>query len=142
MSLEVGAVLEGKVTGITKFGAFVSLGNNKSGLVHVSEISTEYVADINNFLAVGQTVKVKVIGIDDKNRINLSIKRVQTEAAKQETPPAVHTVPSVYTDHADNKQMSFEDMMSRFKKISDDKLSDLGDSKEYRKANYAKRSHK
>lgn len=73
--IEVGAILEGKVTGITKFGAFVSLPGNKSGLVHISEIAYSYVSDVADHLAEGQDVKVKVISIDENNRINLSIKQ-------------------------------------------------------------------
>ena len=75
MELGVGSILEGKVTGITKFGAFVSLGENKSGLVHISEIANTYVNDIHEHLQEGQTVKVKVLAIDENGRINLSIKR-------------------------------------------------------------------
>ena len=71
----MGSILEGKVTGITKFGAFVSLPDNKSGLVHISEIAYSYVNDVHEHLQEGQQVKVKVIGIDDNNRINLSIKK-------------------------------------------------------------------
>lgn len=73
--IEVGAILEGKVTGITKFGAFVSLPGGKSGLVHISEIAYSYVSDVSEHLSDGQEVKVKVISIDENNRINLSIKR-------------------------------------------------------------------
>ena len=73
--IEVGAILEGKVTGITKFGAFVALPEGKSGLVHISEIAYSYVSDVSEHLTEGQDVKVKVISIDENNRINLSIKR-------------------------------------------------------------------
>lgn len=75
MELEVGAILEGKVTGITKFGAFVSLPGGRSGLVHISEIAYSYVSDVSEFLEVGQDVKVKLISVDDNGRINLSIKK-------------------------------------------------------------------
>ncbi len=75
MGIEVGSILDGKVTGITKFGAFVSLPGNRSGLVHISEIAYSYVNDVHDLLAEGQEVKVKVIGIDVNNRINLSIKQ-------------------------------------------------------------------
>ena len=75
MEFGVGSILEGKVTGITKFGAFVSLPENKSGLVHISEIAYSYVNDVAEHLSVGQEVKVKVIGIDENGRINLSIKK-------------------------------------------------------------------
>ena len=75
MEFGVGSILEGKVTGITKFGAFVSLPGGRSGLVHISEIAYSYVNDVKDYLTEGQEVKVKVIGIDDNNRINLSIKK-------------------------------------------------------------------
>ena len=75
MELTVGEVLEGKVTGIAKFGAFVALDGGRSGLVHISEVANTFVSDVNEYLKVGQTVKVKVIGISDEGRINLSIKR-------------------------------------------------------------------
>lgn len=81
MEFAVGAILEGKVTGITKFGAFVALPGGKSGLVHISNISDSYVSDINEFLTVGQEVKVKVLNIDQNDRINLSIKHVQSSSS-------------------------------------------------------------
>lgn len=81
MEFVVGAILEGKVSGITKFGAFVALPGGKSGLVHISNISDSYVSDINEFLTVGQEVKVKVLNIDQNDRINLSIKHVQLSSS-------------------------------------------------------------
>lgn len=79
MEIGVGSVLEGKVTGITKFGAFVSLGGDKSGLVHISEIADTYVNEVSEHLEKGQTVKVKVLSIDENGRINLSIRRAQND---------------------------------------------------------------
>ena len=73
----VGSILDGKVTGITKFGAFVALPEGKSGLVHISEIAYSYVNEVSDHLHEGQEVKVKIIGIDQANRINLSIKQVE-----------------------------------------------------------------
>lgn len=84
MEFGVGSVLEGKVSGITKFGAFVSLPEGKSGLVHISEISYTYVNDVKDHLQEGQTVKVKVIGIDENGRINLSIKKAQDPPPRPE----------------------------------------------------------
>ena len=75
MNFAVGDILTGKVTGITKFGAFVQLAPGKSGLVHISEIANSYVSDVHDFLTDGQEVKVKVIGVDENSRINLSIKK-------------------------------------------------------------------
>ena len=87
MGFEVGSVLEGKVTGITKFGAFVSLPGNRSGLVHISEIAYSYVNDVHEHLTEGQTVTVKVIGIDENNRINLSIKQTLPPPPRPERRP-------------------------------------------------------
>lgn len=75
MEFGVGSIVKGKVSGITKFGAFVSLPEGKSGLVHISEIAYAYVNEVSEHLQVGQEVTVKVIGIDDSGRINLSIKK-------------------------------------------------------------------
>ncbi len=77
MEFGVGSIVDGKVTGITKFGAFIALPEGKSGLVHISEIAYSYVNEVSDFLTEGQDVTVKVIGIDDANRINLSIKKAQ-----------------------------------------------------------------
>lgn len=86
MDLAVGNILTGKVTGITKFGAFITLAPGKSGLVHISEIANTFVNDVNDFLSVGQEVTVKIIGIDQSGRINLSIK-----AALPTPPPQPRT---------------------------------------------------
>ena len=75
MQLEVGSVLEGKVTGITKFGAFVELPGGKTGMVHISEIATSYVKEISDHLSMNDTVKVKVIGVTPEGKISLSIRR-------------------------------------------------------------------
>ena len=88
MEFGVGSVLEGKVTGITKFGAFVSLPEGKSGLVHISEIAYSYVNDVKDHLKEGQEVKVKVIGIDENGRINLSIKRLWIPAPPRRPGPS------------------------------------------------------
>lgn len=74
MQLEVGNIYEGKVTEITKFGAFVEIGQ-KTGMVHISEISNTYVNEIKDHVSVGQTVKVKVINITDEGKISLSMKK-------------------------------------------------------------------
>ena len=77
MELTVGTIYDGKVTGITKFGAFVALPGGKSGMVHISEVANTYVEDIKQYLAEGQEVKVKLIAIDPQGRINLSIKKAE-----------------------------------------------------------------
>ena len=85
MELTVGAVLEGKVKTITNFGAFISLGENKTGMVHISEVANTYVSDIRQYLTEGQDVKVMVIGLDG-NKINLSIKRLEAKPQRDNAP--------------------------------------------------------
>ena len=86
MEFEIGSIYEGKVTGITKFGAFVQLAPGKSGMVHISEIANTYVDDINNYLKEGQTVTVKLIAIDEQGRINLSIKKALPQPEQPQRP--------------------------------------------------------
>ena len=85
MELTVGAVLEGKVKTITNFGAFVTLEENKTGLVHISEVANTYVSDIRQHLTEGQDVKVVVIGTDN-GKINLSIKRLEAKPQREGAP--------------------------------------------------------
>lgn len=82
----MGAVLTGKVTGITKFGAFVTIAPGKSGLVHISEIANTYVNDVNEHLSDGQEVTVKIIGIDANGRLNMSIKAALPPAPEHQRP--------------------------------------------------------
>ena len=140
MDLEVGAVLEGKVTGITKFGAFISFPSGKSGLVHISEIAYPYVQNVSDHLTDGQTVKVKVIGIDENGRINLSIKKAteqpgmaprapQVQNRNQKLPvraPAYRTATSAAPQPDEMPtDVSFEDKLKRFMQDSDSKISSL-----------------
>ena len=88
MQIEVGAVLEGKVTGITKFGAFVSLPEGKSGLIHISEVANTYVNDVHEFLTEGQSVKVRVLNVGQDGKISLSAKRAVEQTAEPARKPA------------------------------------------------------
>ena len=134
MEFGVGSVLEGKVTGITKFGAFVSLPEGKSGLVHISEIAYSYVNDVKDHLKEGQEVKVKVIGIDENGRINLSIKKAMDpppRSAGQGRPmgrPGGHTGGGFRGKPAPAEPASFEDRLKQFMAASDSKLSELRQS--------------
>ena len=85
MELTVGAVLEGKVNTITNFGAFVTLGDNKTGMVHISEVANTYVSDIRQHLTEGQDVKVRVIGLDGGKK-NLSIMRLEAKPQRENAP--------------------------------------------------------
>lgn len=135
MEFGVGSILEGKVTGITKFGAFVSLPENKSGLVHISEIAYSYVNDVKDHLKEGQSVKVKVIGIDGNGRINLSIKKAMDpppRPAGQGRPMgasrsggAPRTQGGGFRRSAPAEPATFEDRLKQFMQASDSKLSEL-----------------
>ena len=87
MSLEVGNKVEGKITGLAKFGAFIDLGNNKTGLVHISEVSDKFVEDINDELKVGQVVTVQILSIDDNGKIALSMRNREKEAEEKKEQP-------------------------------------------------------
>lgn len=86
MSVEVGQKVQGKVTGITHFGAFVELPENKSGLIHISEISDNYVKDINDVLTMGQEIEVKVLSIAPDGKISLSLRKANESAENKSTP--------------------------------------------------------
>jgi len=130
MQLEAGAILNGKVSGITRFGVFVDLGDGKTGMVHISEVASTFVENINDFITVGQEVKVKVLNIGEDGKVSLSIKRAQERERERRSAPRRPVAPpdrptgSEWVERrADN--LSFEDMMSKFKQTSDDKMSDL-----------------
>ncbi|HEY8463212.1 MAG TPA: S1 RNA-binding domain-containing protein [Bacillota bacterium] len=106
MALSVGQIVEGKVTGITNFGAFVELPNGQTGLVHISEVAEEYVKDVNQFLKQGDLVKVKVLTLDN-GKIGLSIRQTQPRQERNR-----HSI-------------SFEDKLAKFIKDSDERQSDL-----------------
>lgn len=152
MALEVGNILEGKISGITKFGAFVTLPDGETGMVHISEIATTFVNEINDFVKMGDTVKVKVLSLGDGKKISLSIKQTMENPEKQGranksannrqnrrrpyTPAPTVTRPGDFEWQSSRKEapQSFEDMMSRFKQTSEDKMSDLkraGESRGY-----------
>jgi len=132
MEFGVGSIVEGKVSGITKFGAFITLPEGKSGLVHISEIAYSYVNDVHDHLKEGDQVKVKVIGIDDAGRINLSIKKAtepppRPAAAPRPAPRQQNGAPRerTFTPAAPKEPTSFEDRLKQFMAASDSKLSDL-----------------
>ena len=115
MSLKAGEIVEGVVKTITNFGAFIDLGDGATGLVHISEVSNEYVKDISEFLQQDQKVKVKVLAIDgESKKITLSIKRA-TEMRNENRRAQAKPV----------QEMSFEDRLSKFLKDSEERQSDV-----------------
>ena len=132
MAIEVGSVVEGVVTGITNFGAFVELPEGKTGLIHISEVADVYVNDVHDFLKERDSVKVKVLTVDDRGKIGLSIKALQDKPTAPVQPSAAPTrpprPPRDLRRTAASRQIgspSFEDKLSRFLKDSDERLTDL-----------------
>ncbi|MBM7582467.1 S1 RNA binding domain protein [Caldicoprobacter guelmensis] len=106
MPVEVGQVVEGRVSGITKFGAFIVLPDGRTGMVHISEVADTYVKDIHQYLRQDERVMVKVLSIDERGRINLSIRRAQEPV------------------------MTFEERLAKFMKESEEKLKDIRKNRE------------
>ncbi len=121
MEFEVGQITEGKVSGITKFGVFVALEGGKTGMVHISEVSKDFVKDLNDYVKIGDVVKVKVIGAE-KGKISLSMSKAVAPEQK--------------------KADSFEEMLSKFKQRSDDKMSDLKRSTDQKRGGPQRRGRK
>ena len=175
MQLEVGGIYEGKVTGITKFGAFVSFEGGQTGMVHISEVASTFVTEIRDFVSEGQTVKVKVLSINEAGKISLSRKKAlpedqqrkpsrrpdgprrdgsrkegfHKEGGRRDGPrpprqprPAPQPGPARPGDFEwqsrRNDTGTFEEMMSRFKQTSDEKMSDLKRGNESRRG-YSRR---
>ena len=118
MSFEVGQKVAGKVTGITHFGAFVSLPDNKTGLIHISEISDSYIKDINTVLTVGQEVEVKVLTIAADGKISLSLRQASEQAqAKPETAsrPKPALIKMVIASLTNNRNQIMHRVLTRVK---------------------------
>lgn len=118
MPVTVGKVVEGTITGITNFGAFVELPEGKSGLVHISEISDDYVKRVADYLKKDQKVKVKILSISQDGKISLSIRQAK---------PKSNNPIEIDWNRNDEKQrnMSFEDKLSKFLKESSEKQDAL-----------------
>lgn len=122
MQFTVGSIFEGKVSGITNFGAFIQLPEGKTGLVHISEVAEEYVKDINAHLKENQLVKVKITAVDNNGKISLSIKKALEPKIVQRTKKPMDMD---WNNKGMGDNVSFEDRLSKFMKDSDEKLSDL-----------------
>ncbi len=139
MELIVGTILEGRVSGITKYGAFVSFEGGGSGLVHISEIANCYVTDVHDFLSIGQTVKVKVVSITPEGKINLSVKQAlppeekprnasrpsyqRDDQSRRKEAAAPYTPASRGEVRGPSEDLGFEEKLKLFMKDSDSKMS-------------------
>lgn len=138
MALEVGQIVEGKVSGITGFGAFVDLPGGETGLVHISEVARNYVKDINEHLTLNQEVKVKVLSLDEKGKISLSIKKAQENNRVKNAPFSGKPAEIDWESENSQKDMSFEDMMASFKQSSDARMLDIKRNTESKRGNRRK----
>lgn len=149
MAFEVGQIVEGKVTGIMNYGAFIDLGDGVSGMVHISEVAPTYVKEIKDHLTIGQEVKVKILAVDEKGKISLSIKQAmpkpqnnngggfggrQRNGGNRGSSNKPHggrgATSSGRPDNYDwsrkqNSSDNFDDMLSKFMASSDEKISGL-----------------
>ena len=122
MELTVGTLLDGKVKSITKFGAFILLPDNRTGMVHISEVAPTFVSDIRAHLTEGQTVRVKVIGIDPSGKISLSIKRA-AEPREETRPKQERPRPASPRPQTPKAPLTFEEKLKQFMSDSDSKIS-------------------
>ena len=143
MELTVGAILEGKVKSITNFGAFIALPENKTGMVHISEVSNSYVSDIRQHLTEGQDVKVMVIALEG-TKVNLSIKRLEPKPQREQRPnnfrpaaprregaPARPSAPPPPPAPKTADQL-FEEKLKAFMSESDSKISSIRQYSDHR----------
>ncbi|MEG0018941.1 MAG: S1 RNA-binding domain-containing protein [Oscillospiraceae bacterium] len=132
MMLKVGEIYDAKIVGIKKFGAFVKLSTGESGMVHISEVSSGFVRDIESVLSENQEVKVKLINVTQEGKLAFSIKQAAppSQNPKEQTQNGILWHPK---EPKSCEDMSFEDMMARFKSQSEEKLSDYKKSKEVKR---------
>lgn len=135
MDWQIGEILEGKVSGITKFGAFVTLPGGKSGLVHISEVANAFVSDVSEHVQVGQAVRVKLLSVTPEGKINLSIKRAlpeqpRTDVRPKRPEPPVHAASApraprnVPPPAETSGNQDFEDRLKKFMQESDSRIAD------------------
>ena len=124
MAMEAGSIVEGKVTRITNFGAFVELEEGKTGLIHISEVADVYVNDVHDFLSEGDKVQVKVVNIDG-NKIALSLKQAKPKPQETDNQVSKQNRRGDFRKPQRQLSASFEDKLSKFLKDSDERLTDL-----------------
>ena len=141
MQVEVGKIYDGKVTGITNFGAFVDIGNSVTGLVHISEVAVSYVKDIKDHLSIGDEVKVKIVNIDEKGKIGMSIKQAVKEARHQSGSTSSRPADIDWFSKNEQSELSFEDKLNKFKQASEEKMHDLKRNMESKRGTSRRGAH-
>ncbi|MBI5078689.1 S1 RNA-binding domain-containing protein [Candidatus Saganbacteria bacterium] len=139
MPIEIGSEVEGRVTGVTKFGAFIELPEKKVGLVHISQVADNYVTDINKHLKLGDVIKVRVLGATKEGKYDLSIKQVGKPAWQAQAPAAGGGRRRWGEDEDKPKPGSFEDKITQFLKQSEEKLTDWKRNLEYKQTGKKKK---
>ena len=147
--LNVGDIVEGKVTGLTAFGAFVKITSGEVGMVHISEVASSYVKDIKEHLKEGQDVKAKVLSINEAGKISLSIKQAESKPVeprekkefrgeknfdRKPSKPRRNSPPVWQGNRQEEKPQSFEDMMAKFKQTSDERQAGIKKPAESRRS--------
>lgn len=143
--ITIGSIVEGRVTAIKEYGAFVSLSAGRSGLVHISQIASEYVKQVEDYLSVGDTVQVKITDISDTGKISLSIKQVaplerkdgkkpeeRRPASRSDAAPSSRPSRRERSDSGTDKMNSLEEKLKKWMKSSEERMQDL-QSKQKRK---------
>jgi S1 RNA binding domain protein len=130
MAVETGAILDGTVVKLLKYGVIVSLPDNLSGLIHISEVADEYVHDVSDYFREGDGVKVKVLGKRDEGRYELSAKQAEARKPMAGAParPAGGQAPRTFGgDHRERSSgpQSFEERLTDFLKESNRKQNEL-----------------
>ena len=139
--LTVGMIVEGKVKSLTKFGAFITLPDGSTGMVHISEVAPTYVKEIRDYVTENQMVKVKVLSISEDGKVSLSMKKAVEPTARPARAVSPGRPGGFEWQPSRGDSGSFEDMMSKFKQASDEKISDLRKSVDGKRGSYQKRSH-
>lgn len=138
--VSVGDVIDGTVTGVMPFGAFIDIGDKQTGMVHISEVARDFVKDINEHLSKGDAVKVKVLKIDDSGKISLSIKQaLPPKPPKSRRDNREKSQLNARPDDFDwakknESDLSFEDKLSKFKQISDENMQAIRRSTESKRS--------
>lgn len=125
--MSIGEIFDGKVTAVMKYGCFVAFGDKLSGMVHISEVSNEFISDINDVIKIGDDVRIKVLKIDENSKISLSIKKTEPKIFKKREEDFHYTPKKKSINQND---LNFEDKLKMFMTNSQERLTDVKHNKE------------